>query len=92
MSAATSRSLTLRFCEMARSTSNASSTVHRFCPMMIPTAWSITAREANAACRCADISLRSAIRTANSKAREASSAKRRAASCSAGPNARGVAA
>ena len=43
----------------------------------------------HAVCRCSDIAVRSAIRTANANAREASSANRPATSCSGGPNVRG---
>ena len=45
ISAATVRSLTLRFCEAERRTAKAASASHRFCPMMIPIVWSITVRD-----------------------------------------------
>jgi anti-sigma B factor antagonist len=44
ISLASSRSLTLRRWDASRSTPNASDWVHRFCPMITPSAWSMTAR------------------------------------------------
>jgi hypothetical protein len=44
ISRANSRSLTLRRWDASRSTPNASDWVHRFCPMITPSAWSMTAR------------------------------------------------
>lgn len=54
ISAASSRSFTLRFCEARRSRSNAASASQRCWDIMIPIARSMTAREVNAWCRLSD--------------------------------------
>jgi hypothetical protein len=53
-SAATTRSLMLRRCEIVRRVAKASSGLHRRWAITIPIAWSMTEREDNAIRRCSD--------------------------------------
>lgn len=65
MRAASSRTLMLRVLDARCRIVNASSWLHRFCPMITPTATSMTVREAMADLRSSVLSANVAMRTAN---------------------------
>src|SRR5699024_5390574 len=90
-SAASSRSFMLRWLEAVFSSATASSWLHRFCPMIIPTARSITVRCSIAARRSRCDSRSWAIRTASRSAFDACSTSRTIESPGPGSKSCGVA-